>query len=238
RSTLVAGGAATVRQLDVDALADTLEQWHVAAASGFRDGRPPDRKLALPPAPLAVPPGSVERSPRATYVRTGAPAIAVYAVPGAGATPGALNVVARPEALPFRTAAFDMVRATALLERADDDHATERELARVVRPGGSAELEVPNREDALLRWQRFRDRCAGLRTPAHAYRHAPAHRREYTLAELAARLRGFTVTSAARPITWGDGPKRRAGTAVVRALRLRRAAQAFVIEAQRTAQHA
>ena len=77
RSTLVRGGAATAQQLDVDELADTLEQWHVAAASGFRDGRPPHRKLALPPPPVAAPNGSGDRSPRATYERAGAPAIAL-----------------------------------------------------------------------------------------------------------------------------------------------------------------
>ena len=105
---------------------------------------------------------------------------------------------------------------------------------RVLRPGGVAVLQTPNRHDLLLRWKRFRDRCAGLRTPPHAYLHAPAHRREYTLAELESRLTGFTITRAPRPVVWGDGPKRRVATSAVRALRLRGSAQAFVIQAQRT----
>ena len=106
--------------------------------------------------------------------------------------------------------------------------------SRVVRPGGVAVLETPNRDDLLVWWQRFRDRCAGLRTPPHAYLHAPAHRREYTVAELESRLAGFTITRAPRPVVWGNGPKRRVAAAAVRALRLRRVAQAFVIEARRT----
>jgi hypothetical protein len=40
---LVAGGAATADDLDVDRLADVFEAWHKAAASGFAEGRPPDR---------------------------------------------------------------------------------------------------------------------------------------------------------------------------------------------------
>jgi glycosyltransferase involved in cell wall biosynthesis len=43
RRRLARGGAATAAELDVDRLADVLEAWHVATATRFRDGRPPER---------------------------------------------------------------------------------------------------------------------------------------------------------------------------------------------------
>jgi len=43
-STVVAEGIETAAELDVDRLADVLEQWHVAAASRFVGGRPADRR--------------------------------------------------------------------------------------------------------------------------------------------------------------------------------------------------
>ncbi|MGH9247380.1 MAG: glycosyltransferase [Acidimicrobiales bacterium] len=48
RCRLVEGGLRTADVLDVDRLADLLEEWHVAAASGFADGRSADRVLDLP----------------------------------------------------------------------------------------------------------------------------------------------------------------------------------------------
>ena len=47
RQRLVAGGLRTADDLTVDRLADVFEAWHVAAATGFPDGRPPPRRLAL-----------------------------------------------------------------------------------------------------------------------------------------------------------------------------------------------
>lgn len=43
RRRIIEGGAATAAELTVGRLAECLEAWHVGAASGFRDGRPPDR---------------------------------------------------------------------------------------------------------------------------------------------------------------------------------------------------
>jgi SAM-dependent methyltransferase len=51
RQRVVLGGLRTAQQLDVEHLADVLEEWHVAAAEGFTHGRPADRKLDLPRAP-------------------------------------------------------------------------------------------------------------------------------------------------------------------------------------------
>jgi glycosyltransferase involved in cell wall biosynthesis len=48
RCRIVAGGLETSAALDVGLLADTFERWHVATASNFESGRPPDRCLALP----------------------------------------------------------------------------------------------------------------------------------------------------------------------------------------------
>jgi glycosyltransferase involved in cell wall biosynthesis len=43
RERLVAGGAATADELDIERVADNLEEWHVAAARSFADGYPPAR---------------------------------------------------------------------------------------------------------------------------------------------------------------------------------------------------
>jgi glycosyltransferase involved in cell wall biosynthesis len=45
RARIVAGGLRTAGALDADGLADALEAWHVAAATGFAGGVPPDRAL-------------------------------------------------------------------------------------------------------------------------------------------------------------------------------------------------
>ncbi len=48
RRRIVMGGIRTADQLDVNGLADVLEEWHVAAAVRFQNGRPKDRTLDLP----------------------------------------------------------------------------------------------------------------------------------------------------------------------------------------------
>lgn len=46
RRRLAANGRRTAAELTTDHLADVFEAWLTAAADGFRDGRPPDRRLA------------------------------------------------------------------------------------------------------------------------------------------------------------------------------------------------
>lgn len=46
RRRLAEGGRVTAAELTVDRLATVFEEWHVAAASNFRRGVPPDRRLA------------------------------------------------------------------------------------------------------------------------------------------------------------------------------------------------
>lgn len=45
RRSLIRGGLETAEQITVDRLADSLEAWHLAAASRFREGVPADRPL-------------------------------------------------------------------------------------------------------------------------------------------------------------------------------------------------
>jgi glycosyltransferase involved in cell wall biosynthesis len=47
RRRLVTAGSQTAAQLTVDRLADVLEEWHLAAAQGFPDGPPSDRRPNL-----------------------------------------------------------------------------------------------------------------------------------------------------------------------------------------------
>jgi SAM-dependent methyltransferase len=55
RSRVVRGGHTTAGELDVERLADVLEQWHVGAAQGFANGVPADRSLDLPDAIAGLP---------------------------------------------------------------------------------------------------------------------------------------------------------------------------------------
>jgi demethylmenaquinone methyltransferase/2-methoxy-6-polyprenyl-1,4-benzoquinol methylase len=64
----------------------------------------------------------------------------------------------RAEALPFPDASFDALTVTYLLRYVDDPAATIRELARVVRPGGTVallEFGVPNLRPARLLWELY-----------------------------------------------------------------------------------
>jgi glycosyltransferase involved in cell wall biosynthesis len=47
RERLVTGGLRTAAALTVDRYAESLEEWHLAAAARFADGRPPDRVLSI-----------------------------------------------------------------------------------------------------------------------------------------------------------------------------------------------
>jgi demethylmenaquinone methyltransferase / 2-methoxy-6-polyprenyl-1,4-benzoquinol methylase len=64
----------------------------------------------------------------------------------------------RAEALPFADASFDALTVTYLLRYVDDPAATIRELARVVRPGGtvaSLEFGVPRARAARALWELY-----------------------------------------------------------------------------------
>jgi demethylmenaquinone methyltransferase/2-methoxy-6-polyprenyl-1,4-benzoquinol methylase len=66
--------------------------------------------------------------------------------------------VGRAEALPFPDASFDALTVTYLLRYVDDPAATVRELARVVRPGGTVallEFGVPQPHAARVLWELY-----------------------------------------------------------------------------------
>ena len=67
-------------------------------------------------------------------------------------------VLGRAESLPFADATFDALTFTYLLRYVDDREATLRELARVVRPGGTVaclEFHVPDGPATRLGWSLF-----------------------------------------------------------------------------------
>src|SRR3954469_7900345 len=54
-----------------------------------------------------------------------------------------VNLVADVERLPFRDGTIDLLFATGLLEHVDDDRRVMGEIARVLKPGGIAHVELP-----------------------------------------------------------------------------------------------
>jgi ubiquinone/menaquinone biosynthesis C-methylase UbiE len=83
-------------------------------------------------------------------------------------------------ALPFRNGAFDRVIAAEVLEHIDDDRAALRELARVLRPGGTMAVTVPSFGPERVCW--------ALSDEYHAPFVAGGHVRIYRRAELRAKL--------------------------------------------------
>ncbi len=70
--------------------------------------------------------------------------------------------VARAEALPFDDARFDVVTFVDVLEHVADPRATMREIARVLRPGGTLYLFAPNRLSPSLLWSDPHYQLAGV----------------------------------------------------------------------------
>ena len=60
-----------------------------------------------------------------------------------------IDVQASMTALPFAEGSFDLIVCSHVLEHVPDDEAAMRELARVLRPGGLALVQVPIRDDRL-----------------------------------------------------------------------------------------
>jgi ubiquinone/menaquinone biosynthesis C-methylase UbiE len=54
--------------------------------------------------------------------------------------------------LPFRDAVFDRVMATEVFEHVPDEHMMMRELARVLRPGGTIAVSVPDMRSEVIVW--------------------------------------------------------------------------------------
>lgn len=70
--------------------------------------------------------------------------------------------VARAEALPFEDASFDVVSFVDVIEHVGDARAAVRELARVLRPGGTLFLLGPNRLSPRLFWRDPHYQLAGV----------------------------------------------------------------------------
>ncbi|HET9481877.1 MAG TPA: methyltransferase domain-containing protein [Candidatus Polarisedimenticolia bacterium] len=73
---------------------------------------------------------------------------------------GGFAAQASAEALPFPDAAFDLVMAMDIIEHVENDESVLRELARVIRPGGTLVLSSPLHPDS---WTSFDDVVGHLR---------------------------------------------------------------------------
>jgi len=104
---------------------------------------------------------------------------------------GGIAAQATAEALPFPNAAFDLVMAMDIIEHVEDDEPVFRELARVLRPGGTLVLSTPLHPD---RWTSF-DEVVG-------------HLRRYRPQELLARLARHGL-SLERSAIYGMQPRSR-----------------------------
>jgi len=73
---------------------------------------------------------------------------------------GGIAAQATAEPLPFPDAVFDLIMAMDIIEHVDNDEPVFRELARVIRPGGTLVLSSPLHPDS---WTRFDDVVGHLR---------------------------------------------------------------------------
>jgi len=73
---------------------------------------------------------------------------------------GGIAAQANAEALPFPDATFDLIMAMDIIEHVDDDEVVFRELARVLRPGGTLVMSSPLHPDS---WTGFDDVVGHLR---------------------------------------------------------------------------
>ena len=81
--------------------------------------------------------------------------------------------------LPFADAAFDRILCTEVLEHVPDDRAVIREMVRVLRPGGSVAVSVPDSLSESIFWRM-----------SYQYRNTPGgHVRIYSRWEIASKLK-------------------------------------------------
>jgi glycosyltransferase involved in cell wall biosynthesis len=210
RRLVVKGGFETARELTVDHLADTLDDWHRAAISGD-SGRDRGRDLAAAGVIRIPPRGPVDDRDRvvaALLNRSHGPVLDLTTDDRTVRAAGAI-VRADAHALPFRDHAFAAAAA--------HDTQGSKELARVVRAGGSVVFSTTNRFDARLASRRVLERVRlgpdRART-RHAVDALDAH---------------FDVVGR-HPVAWTGGRKRALAARVVRLGPLRRFGPATVLE--------
>lgn len=127
------------------------------------------------------------------------PAMIAECVRRFGDVPSAHFSVGTIERLDFPDAFFDVVLAVGLVEYVEDDDAAIREMARVLKPGGTVLVTLPNRRSPFRFWQRMV--YGGARRAFRAIARRRVSRpeidhREYVEREYVARLEanGFAVS--------------------------------------------
>lgn len=92
---------------------------------------------------------------------------------------GATLMMGWCDRLPFADNSFDRIVCTEVLEHIPDDHATIREMMRVLRPGGTVAVGVPDQLSESLFWR-----------ISYRYRNTPGgHVRIYSRWEIASKLK-------------------------------------------------
>lgn len=141
-----------------------------------------------------------------------------------------MGVAADVERLPFRNGAFDGLVCDDTIEHLPDDRAGVGELARVLRPDGTAALATPNRHSATVLRARLRDGVAGVRRDPSDYYVASSHLREYTWSGFERLIRTSFTVDRRRPVGWYEGRKKRLLSRVLWVPGLSRVSQMIVLQ--------
>lgn len=181
RRRLVDGGLRTAADLDVDHLADCFAAWHAATARGAV-AVPPHRPRPgrLEPRRFVPSTGDVQPELASAVHRrvAGRPGLLLDLRPGDGPPLGAattvavrpaltsgIDVVAHPEALPFRDGAFAAVAVTNALEYVADAARALAEARRIGAHRAPLVVAAGNPAAAGRRWRAWRNRVAGVHRP-------------------------------------------------------------------------
>jgi SAM-dependent methyltransferase len=140
------------------------------------------------------------------------------------------GVAADVERLPFRSGVFDGLVCDDTIEHLPNDREGVAELARVLRPSGTAILATPNRHSAAVLRARLSDLRKGTVRPRRDHFVASSHLREYTWAEFERLVGDFFSIEQRRPVGWQNGRRKKALTRFLNVPLFFKVSQMIVLE--------